>query len=82
MRTLTDWQELVTDGQKNKLDYREPKFGDYHEKLAKQRLSKLRQIATSKNSQDRNIWADIYIKWLGGADAELVTWAPHMYSYV
>jgi hypothetical protein len=63
----------VTDGQKNKLNYCEPKKGAYHEKLFKQRLSKLRQIA--KNEQDREDWADIYMKWLGGAGVELVVTA-------
>jgi hypothetical protein len=69
---LPYWRDLTTligDG-KNKLDYKQPKIGYYHEKLAKQRLVELKAIAT--NPARRARWVEDYFKWVGGLDGELV----------
>ena len=59
---------MTTSSLGNKLDYANPKEGFYHEKLAKQRLMKLKEIAGS----DAGRWVNVYFDWLSSPLGELI----------
>ena len=63
------WLNLCNE---TRLDYSQPKEGDYHIKLTINRVNFLRNIAASTNSSRIGKWLDEYCNWLRSPKGELI----------
>ena len=61
------WRKLAGSA---KLDYSQPKEGHYYEKVAKQRLAFLQELAKAQLSGNAH-WSTIYCNWLRKAEVQL-----------